>query len=214
MLPKINKEDEKMKTHVKHLGMMMVILAAFFAGVTPAWAATNQATDPGGGSISLTGSGAVTVNSSALQLVKQVWSAATNTCLASSPADATCNSSAILVNVAAGTQLKFIIFVKNNTAFALTDVRFQDVLDTSGTGFTYQAGTMKFDGTLVDTSGSAAIFSQVDGSGTSETDIVDTGGTHYASITGSTILVGAATNQTLIVGANKVFVLEFQVKKN
>jgi hypothetical protein len=94
-----------------------------------------QATDPGGGGVTLAASGAVTVNSAALQLVKQVWTTA-GACLASSPADATCNGSATTATVAAGTPLKFVIFVKNTTALALSDVRFQDALDITPTGFT------------------------------------------------------------------------------
>ena len=197
--------------------MMIVILVAVFAGVTPTWAATNQATDPGGGGISLTGSGPVTVNSSALQLVKQVWSTA-GACLASSPTDTTCNGGATTTTVAAGTQLKFVIFVKNTTVFALSDVRFQDVLDTSGTGFTYVASSMKHDATLADTATSAQIYPAVDG-GTSETDVVDIGAGHYASITGTpfgNLTVGAVAGQvnaTLSVAANKTFALEFQVIK-
>jgi uncharacterized repeat protein (TIGR01451 family) len=197
--------------------MMIVILVAVFAGVAPAWAATNQAIDAGGGSVTLTSSGLVTVNSTALGLVKQVWSAA-GVCLASAPSDATCNGGVTTATVAAGTQLKFVIFVKNSTAFALTDVRFQDALDISGTGFTYVASSMKDDGTLVDTSTSAQIFAQVDVSGVAETDAVEATGTNYASITGaSNITVGAVTGQvnaTLSIGANKVFALEFRATKN
>lgn len=207
-----------MRTQMRHIGVMILILVAVVAGVTPTWAATNQATDPGGGSISLTSSGLVTVNSSALQLVKQVWST-TGTCLASSPTDTTCNGGTTTATVAAGTQLKFVIFVKNNTAFALSDVRFQDVLDTSGTGFTYVATSMKHDAILADTATSAQIYTQVDTSGTAETDAVDTGAGNYASITGAplgNLTVGAVVGQvnaTLSVAANKTFALEFQVIK-
>jgi uncharacterized repeat protein (TIGR01451 family) len=203
---------------MRHIDMMIVILVAVFAGVTPTWAATNQATDPGGGSISLTGSGLVTVNSTALQLVKQVWSTA-GACLASSPTDTTCNGGLTTATVAAGTQLKFVIFVKNTTAFALTDVRFQDVLDTSATGFTYVAVSIKHDATLTDAATSAQIYTQVDTSGTVDTDAVDTGAGNYASITGaplSNLTVGAVVGQvnaTLNVAANKTFALEFQVIK-
>lgn len=207
-----------MKTQVRYIGMVIVILATVVAGVAPTWAATNQATDSGGGSISLTGSGLVTINSTALQLVKQVFSMG-GACLASSPTDATCNGGATTVTVAAGTALKFVIFVKNSTVLALTDVRFQDVLDTSGTGFTYTTASMKYDGTLVDTSTSAQIYTQVDTSGTAETDAVDAGAGNYASITGSplgNLTVGAVVGQvntTLTIGANKVFALEFHAIK-
>ena len=207
-----------MKTQVRHIGMVLVILVIVFAGVAPTWAATNQATDSPGGSVTLTGSGLVTIDSIALQLVKQVFSTA-GVCLASSPTDPTCSGGATTVTVAAGTSLKFVIFVKNSTALALTDVRFQDVLDTTATGFTYVASSMKYDGTLVDTSTSAQIYTRVDTLGTAETDAVDIGAGNYASITGTPLsnltvgAVGGQVNATLSVGANKVFALEFQATK-
>lgn len=195
----------------------IVLCLAF---ITSAWnttvmAATNQATDPGGGGVTLTASGTVTVNSTALQLVKQVWNTA-GACLASSPADATCNSSATTITVPANTQLKFVIFVKNASALALSDVRFQDVLDVSGTGFTYVAGSLKYDASQVDTATSAQIYTAVD-AGTAETDAIDTTAGHYASVTGgSNITVGAVVGQVnaaLSVANNKTFALEFQAIK-
>jgi hypothetical protein len=186
-------------------------------------AAVNQATDPGGGGVTLTASGNVTVNSSALQLVKQVWTTA-GACLASMPADAACNGSATLIVVPSNTQLKFVIFVKNSTGLALTDVRFQDLLDiTAVTGFTYVAGTLRHDvnnAAVPDTATSAQIYAAVD-AGTADTDAVDTGGTNYSSVTSAgntaTITVGAVTgqvNQTVTINANRVFALEFQARKN
>lgn len=195
----------------------IVLCLAF---ITSAWsaavmAATNQATDPGGGGVTLTASGIVTVNSTALQLVKQVWNMA-GACLASSPADATCNSSATTITVQVNTQLKFVIFVKNASALALSDVRFQDVLDVSGTGFTYVAGSLKYDASQADTATSAQIYTAVD-AGTAETDAVDTAAGHYASVTGgSNITVGAVVGQVnaaLSVANNKTFALEFQAIK-
>lgn len=204
-----------MRTQIRHMDTIILILAAFLVGVTPAWAATNQATDPGGGSITLTASGTVTVNSSALQLVKQVWSTG-GACLASSPADATCNGSATTVTVAAGTPLKFVIFVKNSTAFALTDVRFQDVLDTSGTGFTYVGSSMKYDVTLADTATSAQIYTALQASVLTQTDAVGAPD-DYASIVGGNLTVGAVVGQVnvvLPVAANKTFAFQFQTTKN
>ena len=94
-------------------------LAMLVLGPVGVYAAVNQATDPGGGGVSLTNSGNVTVNSSTLQLMKQVWDSAGSNCLASIPADATCNSSASSITVPAGTTLKFLIYVKNTTASSI-----------------------------------------------------------------------------------------------
>ncbi|NTW59871.1 MAG: hypothetical protein HGA43_11980 [Nitrospirae bacterium] len=200
------------KLYVMALGLAFMLSA----WGTAVMAATNQATDPGGGGVALTASGAVTVNSTALQLVKQVWTTA-GACLASSPADATCNGSATTVTVPVNTQLKFVIFVKNATNLALNDVRFQDVLDVSATGFTYVAGSLKYDGNQLDTATLAQIYAAVD-AGTVETDAVDAGAGRYASITGgSNLTVGAVVGQVnaaLSVAANRTFALEFQARKN
>ena len=205
-----------MRTARRIYGLALCLTLIISAWGTAVMAATNQATDPGGGGVTLAASGAVTVNSTALQLVKQVWTTA-GACLASMPLDATCNGGAISATVAAGTQLKFVIFVKNTTALALSDVRFQDALDITPTGFTYVAGSLKYSGTQLDTATLAQIYAAVDG-GTVETDTVDAGAGNYASITGgSNITVGAVVGQvnaTLGVAANRTFALEFQARKN
>src|SRR5712691_8321297 len=118
----------------------LMILVLWPVGVH---AAVNQATDPGGGGVSLTNSGNVTVTSATLQLVKQVWDSAGSNCLASIPADATCNSSATSITVPTGTTLKFLIYVKNTSDVSLSDVRIQDLLDDTATGFTYTASSVK-----------------------------------------------------------------------
>src|SRR5438876_1122160 len=79
----------------------------------------------------------------ALALVKQVWDSAGVNCLASIPADATCNGSATSVTVPSGTALMMLIYVRNTNGAAVTDVRFQDLLDDSATGFTYTASSIK-----------------------------------------------------------------------
>jgi hypothetical protein len=198
------------------LALGLVFIAALWGAEVKA--ATNQATDPGGGGVALTGSGAVTVSSTALQLVKQIWSSpsgtATGSCLASQPTDSTCNGGATTIQVAAGTPLKFVIFVKNPTLFALNDVRIQDALDISGTGFTYSTGSLKHDLTQADTATSAQIYNSVETSGVVDTDAADTGGANYASYVAPNITVGATVNQSLSVPANKTFALEFLAKKN
>jgi uncharacterized repeat protein (TIGR01451 family) len=205
-----------MRTTSRVHGLALSLTLIISAWGSDVLAATNTATDPGGGGVALTASGAVTVNSQALQLVKQVWTTA-GACLASSPADATCNGSATAVIVPVNTQLKFVIFVKNATNLALSDVRFQDVLDVSGTGFTYVANSLKYDGNQLDTATLAQIYAAVD-AGTLETDAVDTGAGRYASITGgSNLTVGAVVGQVnaaLSVAANRTFALEFQARKN
>jgi len=199
-------------------------LAMLVLGPVGVYAAVNQATDPGGGGVSLTNSGNVTVNSSTLQLMKQVWDSAGSNCLASIPADATCNSSASSITVPAGTTLKFLIYVKNTSDVSLSDVRFQDLLDDSATGFTYTASSIKRtpnDGTApADTATNATILAAAT---TALTDAVG-GPDDFASITDSNanvkldkLTVGAVTGQanlSLSFLAHKTFAILLTVTKN
>lgn len=209
-----------MKVVVNKAKLAICVASLIFG--TQAQAATNQATDPGGGSVSLTGSGNVTVSTTALQLVKQVWVG--GTCYASQPADAACNSSATSVTVPVNTTVKFMIYVQNDADITLTDVRFQDILDDSATGFTYQTGTIKSDASQNAAATAANIYTAVTG-GTVQTDGVDTGGTNYVSIVDANVegggklenlTVGAVAgqvNETLSVNANTTFAIIFDAIK-
>lgn len=197
-------------------GMALCLMLITSIWAADVMAANNQATD-GGGAITLTASGNVAVNSATMQLVKQVWTT-TGTCLASSPADPLCNTNATTATVPAGTQIKFVIFVKNATDIQLSDVRFQDALDTTATGFTYVANSLRYDATQLDTAAASVIYAAVDGAlGVSETDAVDAGVGRYASIMGgNNITVGAVVGQVnaaLNVNAHRTFALEFQATK-
>jgi len=199
----------------------LMILVLWPAGVH---AAVNQATDPGGGGVSLTNSGNVTVTSATLQLVKQVWDSAGSNCLASIPADATCNSSATSITVPTGTALKFLIYVKNTSDVSLSDVRIQDLLDDSATGFTYTASSIKRtpnDGTApADTATNGTILAAAT---TAQTDAVGAPD-DLASITDSNangkldkLTVGAVTgqaNQSLSFLAHKTLAILFTATKN
>ncbi len=203
-----------MKTLIQRLPLLLgwALLSSFFT--VSANAATNAVTDPGGGGVSLTGSGNVTVNSTQLALVKQVYDNSGN-CLASSPTDAGCNGGATTVTVPVGTQLKFMIFVRNSTAIALTDVRFQDALDETASGFTYAAGSLKYDSAQADNAAIAALYTAANG-GTAQTDALGAPD-DFASKVGGTITVGAVTgqaNSSVSLGANKAFALLFRATKN
>ena len=204
--------------------ILATALMLLVSGLVAVYAAVNQATDPGGGGVSLTNSGNVTVNSSTLQLMKQVWDSAGSNCLASIPADATCNSSATSITVPAGTTLKFLVYVKNTSDVSLSDVRFQDLLDDSATGFTYTASSIKRtpnDGTApADTATNATILAAAT---TAQTDAVGAPD-DFASITDSNanakldkLTMGAATgqaNQSVSFLAHKTFAILFTVTKN
>lgn len=204
--------------------ILAVPLILIVSGSVAAHAATNQATDPGGGGVSLVASGSVTVNSSTLQLVKQVWDSAGSNCLASAPADATCNGSATSITVPAGTTLKFLLYVKNASDVSLSDVRFQDLLDDAASGFTYTASSIRRtpnDGTApADTATNAAILAAATTAVTDALGAPD----DLASITDSNanpgldkLTVGAVTgqaNQSLSFLAHKSFAILITVTKN
>ena len=207
---------KKITTFVSILSMATMTLFFVALMAMPTQAATNAASDPGGGSQSLTASGNVTVNAAALQLVKQVYDSAGN-CLASSPTDATCNSGATTVSVPAGTTLKFLIFVKNTTAIALTDLRFQDALDVSATGFTYVAASIRRTqlgaSAPADTATAAAIFADANGAtGTVLTDAASA--VDEASFVSPNITAGSTANLAIATNANKAFGIVFRASKN
>ncbi len=159
-----------------------------------------------------------------LALVKQVWDSAGVNCLASIPADTTCNGSATSVTVPSGITLMVMIYIRNTNGTAANDVRFQDLLDDSVSGFTYTASTIKQtpnDGTApADTASNATILAAAT---TAQTDAVGAPD-DFASITDSNangqldkLTVGAVTgqaNQSLSFQANKTFAVAFQVAKN
>lgn len=202
------------------------LLIASVAGTLSAQAATNQATDPGGGGVALTGSGNVTVTAAQLVLVKQVWDSTGSTCLASIPADATCNASATTALVPAGSTITFMIYVKNIADVAVTDVRFQDVVDdTLVTGFAPVAGSMfrtPNDATApADTDSNAVIIAAAT---TAQSDAVG-GPDDFASFTDqggvAAVLdfltvgaVAAQANNSLGFPAHKTFAITFQAVKN
>jgi uncharacterized repeat protein (TIGR01451 family) len=204
-------------------GFIVILLSATALCIAgPARAATNQATNAGSVGITLSDSGSVTVTATALQLVKQVYSAA-GVCLASSPADPTCSAGATSVVVPSSTQLRFVIFVRNTSDVALTDVRIQDLVnDTAGAagGFTYVADTIKIDSSQTDAETIANIYTAVNGVATTQTDQLG-GPDDFASmdttVSPDRLTVGAVTGQANVavtVAARRTFAVLFQATKN
>ncbi len=196
-------------------------LAAALA-LPAAQAATNDATNLAGGTTTLTSSGTVTVNSTALTLIKAVFDAGSGTCLASDDSDAACNSTNT-VSVPAGQTIKFLIYVDNSTGVSATDIRFQDLLDDAGSGFTYTAASIKW-GTRASAGATKANISTAANGGTALSDAYD-GSTvlnEYAGIdTGvspDNLTVGgdasSPDNDQVDVAANTVFAVVFTAVKN
>ncbi|TMD06886.1 MAG: hypothetical protein E6J01_06760 [Chloroflexi bacterium] len=128
------------------------------------------------------------------------------------------------MTVPGGTALMMLIYVRNTNGTAVADVRFQDLLDDSATGFTYTASSIKQtpnDGTApADTASNATILAATT---IAQTDAVGAPD-DFASITDTNangkldaLTVGAVTgqaNQSLTFQANKTFAIVFSVAKN
>jgi uncharacterized repeat protein (TIGR01451 family) len=167
-----------------------------------AHAATNQGTgDVAGDAAALAPSNVFDLSSQQLALVKRAFLA---------------NGSQITSGstVPRGTEVRFLIYVNNTTAFEATDLSVQDVL--AGT-FAYQAGTLKVDMSVPNCAlgnctpaEEAAIYASVNGQAVS-TDAVDG---DLVSITGATIDAGnqAQANAQLNVPANRVFAMLLTVR--
>jgi len=173
-----------------------VTLAAALAITTqtPVWSADNTATgDIAGVTADLTNSNVFTLNATVLALVKAAFLNSDGTALTSGD------------SVPAGTLVDFLIYIDNDTAVTVDDVRALDPL----TGFTYQAGSIKVDN-AVNTGGSeAAIYASVilTPALLDAVDGADEAG--YTSGT-TTISVGSgAGNAQLDIAGDKVWALVF-----
>ena len=116
----------KGKLYVMALGLAFVLSA----WGTAVMAATNTATDPGGGGVSLFSSNTVTIGSQALSIVKEAR--LLDGTLLASP-----------VNLAANTKFYFVLYVDNTTDVALSDVRIIDTISTGAGNFTVDAATFQ-----------------------------------------------------------------------
>lgn len=168
----------------------------------------------------------MTVNYNTLTLVKQVWLVGGSAPLALT------NGSPTSTVVPSGQTIVFLIYIKNNTASAMTDVRFSDLLDISAAGFDYIASSLvRTDAASppADTASDLTIFNATaPGTGTALTDAVDT---DVGSICDSTagacpgttldrVTIGNTTgltpdqaNGTLSVSANTTFAVRFRAVK-
>ena len=167
-------------------------------------AASNEATDPGGGSVSLVSSGAVTVNSVQLALVKQARDLSGTVLPGGS-------------NVTPGQDIYFVLYVDNITNTTGSDFQITDLLNELQ--FTYIPNSLE---TAVVPSGSndAAIWAGV---WTPLTDALG-GPDDMASITDSggpsgndKITIGAVSgqpNQTLDIPGNVLRAIRFRVTVN
>lgn len=180
-------------------GMMIVVLVLGCPFI--AFSASNTAIDPGGGSVSLSSSGPVTVNSVQLALVKQARDLS-GTILATG------------ATVTPGQTIYFVLFVDNITAVPANDIQITDQLDE--TAFTYIPNSIE--ATVVPTgSNNAAIWA---GAWSSLTDAVGAPD-DIASITDSggpagldRLTVGAVAvqaNQTLNIASSTLRAVRFRV---
>jgi len=114
------------KLYVMVLGLVFVLSA----WGTAVMAATNLATDPGGGGVSLSGSNTVTINPLALSIVKEAR--LLDGTLLTSP-----------VSLPVNTKFYFVLYVDNTTDIALNDVRIIDTISTGAGNFTVDPATFQ-----------------------------------------------------------------------
>ncbi len=207
-----------MKTQMKRIGAALVVAAVVLTGVATTWAATNRAQNVAGG-IALTDSTDVTVNSTALTLVKAVY--ANTTCLISTDNDAACGGATDTVNVPVGTTLRFVIYVANTTGLAASDVRFQDAITDSGADYfefqpnAYGAGTGIRSATIASAAPTKADIITALGGGTPLTNLVsgaDSAGID-TTVSPDHLTVGQLGNAVVNIAAANTFAIEFTVIK-
>ncbi len=218
---KHKKGERTMRIVSKFSAAVVSLMLVVLAWTLPALAAVNQATDPGGGGVSLSNSGNVTVNSATLQLVKQVYDTANN-CLASIPADVNCNTSAVSVTVPAGTTLNFLIFVRNTTGASASNVRIQDAMDETATGFNFIDSSLKWNNNVTASGATlATIFSDSNTVVLTDTVVgpddiasaVDTGASPAGKDNITIGTVAGQVNTTLNIPATTTFGFRFQATK-
>jgi uncharacterized repeat protein (TIGR01451 family) len=154
-----------------------------------------------------------------LNLIKQTYDLS-GQCIASSDAtDAGCGSTSVINNIPAGTVLKFMIIVKNTTAASAGDVRFQDNLDESASGFSYIPGSMTSTpvgaSAPADTATNAVIYAAAtialtDAAGDDKGSARDLVGAPNGA---DNISIGSAVNTALSIDAHKSFAVIFQARK-
>lgn len=167
------------------------------------WGADPQSPDTD----NITDSATITINSAAMAVVKLAFvDDATGTLIASGS------------TVAAGTIVKFMIYVDNSTAVAMNDVRLEDLLNE--TAFTYQAGSLKWNTASTNTaSAQATIFGNTD-TGTALTDAisgVDVASADVTQTPNDRITVGAHSaqiNGALNIPAGKIASFLFRARVN
>jgi hypothetical protein len=182
----------------------VLILTLVLGWSCAAFAATNEAIDPGGGGLSLVPSGPVTVNSVQLALNKQARDLAGVVLPDGS-------------NVITGQQIYFVLYIDNVTGFQADDIRLSDLLNESE--FTYIPNSMETT-SVPGGSNDAGIWA---GAWTPLTDVVGAPDDR-ASITDSggpvgldQMTVGAETgqvNQVLNIPGNVLQAIRFRVTVN
>jgi hypothetical protein len=172
---------------------MVAFMAAALMFTGPAMAADNQGLgDVGGDPLGLTDSNIFQLFSTTLTLNKMAF-LVDGTKLATG------------ATLARGTEVQFVIYINNTTAFALSDVSVQDVLDPL---FVYQAGSMLVDNTAATADTETQIYNAVSGG----TAMLDPVGADVASAVGVTIDVGNANvaNGRLDIADSSVWAILFR----
>ena len=193
--------------------MVCLVLLAASLMLSSAMAATNIGRGNWGAdpqipdNDNITDSSTITINSLTMSVVKVAFlDDATGTQITSGS------------SVAAGTIVKFIIYVDNSTSVAINDARFEDMLNE--VGFTYQTGTLKWNTASTNTGASLATIFTDTNTGTALTDTIsgaDVGSIDTTQTPSDRITFGAHSaqvNATLNIPAGKIASFIFRARVN
>jgi uncharacterized repeat protein (TIGR01451 family) len=193
-----------MKRSQKWKSTTLVALASLVLASAPLQAATNTATgDIAGVNADLDDSNTFTLNSQTLALIKRAFLS-----------DGTPVTSG--ATLPRGTVVKFMIYLNNDTAFAVNDVSVQDQL---AAAFGYQPNSVKISNTVANcaavacTGAEEATIYTAANAAAAGTDAVDPDGVSYTAGT-TTIDVGnqvVAGNAQVNAAANRVWAVLFTV---
>ena len=155
----------------------------------------------------ITDSGILTITATKLAVIKKAFMD-----------DASGTEIASGSTVVKGTIVKFVMYIDNTTSSQATDVRLVDLLDK--TGFTYQAGSLKWNNVTTATAAAVATIFTDTNNGLALTDAIsaaDVGSVDLTPVTYAQVAMGANTTQTnavLNIPAGKVAAFMFRARVN
>jgi len=186
---------------------LLILLPAMAQAATNIGRADLGADPLASDSDNITDSGVLTITSTKLAVIKKAFVDD------NSGTEITSGSS-----VVKGTIVKFVLYIDNSTSSQASDVRLVDQLDK--TGFTYQAGSLKWNTSTTATAATVATIFTDTNNGVALTDAIsnaDAGSVDLAPATYAQVTFGAVSTQanaTLNIPAGKIASFMFRARVN